>query len=206
VELVDVELVVVGCSVLVELEDDVEVVDVEVEVVDDVDVELVVGTGDVVLVEEVLVDELELVDDEVLDEEDVLVEDDVLVEELVDEDVLVDDDVLLLVDEVVDAGVVVLVDEDVELEVVDDVEVVVPPCPGRPVQAPFSQWSAMVHAFASSQGAWLSTCWQNRKSPVQTSSVHGLPSSKHGAPGVGVPEQTPPLHVSFVVHSLKSVH
>jgi hypothetical protein len=136
----------------------------------DEDVELVVGTGDVVLVDEVLV---ELVDDEEL---------------LVDEDVLVD--VLLLVEDVVGAAVVVLVDEDVELDVVDVVEVVVGAWPGVPVQTPSSQWSATVHAFESSQGALLGTHvhWPNAP---HTSSVQGLWSSKHGPPADGVPKHTP---------------
>jgi hypothetical protein len=63
----------------------------------------------------------------------------------------------------------------------------------------------VVHASASSQGAALGTHVHWPKVP-QTSSVQGFWSSKHGAPGAGVPKQAPNWHVSFVVHGFRSVH
>jgi hypothetical protein len=58
------------------------------------------------------------------------------------------------------------------------------------VQTPPSQWSAVVHASVSSQGAEFGTHVHWPKLP-QMSSVQGFRSSKQGAPGAGVPEQAP---------------
>jgi hypothetical protein len=62
-----------------------------------------------------------------------------------------------------------------------------------------------VHKSPSSHGAVLGTC-VHTPDPLQTSSVHGFTSSKHGRPAVSVPMQAPCWHVSFAVQGLESSH
>jgi len=73
--------------------------------------------------------------------------------------------------------------------------------PGPPTQRPPEQVSPSVQASASSHGAVL-FMWMQPTAGSQLSSVHTLPSSQFGPEP---PMQTPPLHVSEVVHALPSL-
>jgi hypothetical protein len=70
-------------------------------------------------------------------------------------------------------------------------------------QTPRLQTSIVVQRFVSSQGVSFgrSACW-HPTATVQTSTVHGLPSSQSGA---GPPTQAPAWHASPFEHSLPSL-
>jgi len=73
---------------------------------------------------------------------------------------------------------------------------------GPPTQLPPAQVSFVVHALPSLQGFELLVCVQPLLG-LHPSVVQTLPSSQFGA---GPPTQLPPVHVSFVVHALLSLH
>ena len=72
---------------------------------------------------------------------------------------------------------------------------------GVPAQTALPHTSLSVHGFPSSHASVLSVC-VHPDAGAHPSAVQTFPSSQLGA---GPPTQTPPAHVSFVVHASPSV-
>ena len=80
--------------------------------------------------------------------------------------------------------------------------IVAPQLVGVPRHTPAEQASPVVQALLSLHTAVL-LVWPHPEAGLQVSSVQTFPSSQFGA---APPRQTPPLHASFVVQALLSLH